>query len=214
MKQIISVCALLLCIGQAYSQDYPEPEFSNEVYFLEKGSSNKLIRLEKATSEMNTEQGTFSGAESSYSIEGGKSTVRITGGKDLSFIISKGTSRSSSPGMPSNSDSIMRANGVDPVMMQQFASMGDPAQAMTLYKCDVKNNERKIILQKTPGINPFGKHKMISSEKYTFSARKIRDGYWEFVIDKPLPRGEYAFTMMQGGMSGMGSVLIFAFGIQ
>jgi hypothetical protein len=52
-----------------------------------------------------------------------------------------------------------------------------------------------------------------SSEKYTFSARKIKEGYWELVVDKPLPKGEYAFTMMGMGTGMDGSTVIFAFGV-
>lgn len=42
--------------------------------------------------------------------------------------------------------------------------------------------------------------------------RKIRNGYWELVVDKSLPKGEYAFTVMSM-MSMDGAVTIFAFGI-
>jgi hypothetical protein len=75
--------------------------------------------------------------------------------------------------------------------------------------------KRKILMQKGPGAMPFGSKKMQSAEKYTFGVKKIQDGYWELVIDKTLPRGEYAFTMMAMGMGNMdGSVTIFSFGIQ
>jgi hypothetical protein len=72
---------------------------------------------------------------------------------------------------------------------------------------------RKVLLQKAPGMNPFGSHKLQSSEKYSFSARKIKEGYWELVVDKPLPKGEYAFTMMGMGMDAMGGTTLFAFGV-
>jgi hypothetical protein len=62
-------------------------------------------------------------------------------------------------------------------------------------------------------MNPFGSHKIQSSDKYTFSARKIRDGYWELVIDKPLPKGEYAFTATGMGMDVMNGTVLFAFGV-
>ena len=39
-----------------------------------------------------------------------------------------------------------------------------------------------------------------------------RDGYWELLVDKSLPKGEYAFTIMSM-MSMDGAVTIFAFGI-
>jgi hypothetical protein len=44
--------------------------------------------------------------------------------------------------------------------------------------------------------------------------KKIKDGYWELIIDKPLPSGEYAFSMMGMGMADAnGSHTVFAFGI-
>jgi len=44
--------------------------------------------------------------------------------------------------------------------------------------------------------------------------KKIREGYWELVIDKTLPKGEYAFSMMGMGMGNMdGSTTLFSFGI-
>ena len=61
----------------------------------------------------------------------------------------------------------------------------------------------------------FGGKKSQSSDKYTFSVRKIREGYWELVIDKPLPRGEFAFCMMGMGAGNMdGSTTLFAFAIE
>ncbi len=206
----------MIGIAGAYAQEYPEPEFSDEIYNLRKDSSYKLIRLEKATSEINTTQGVLKGAESSYSISGNKSPVRLERGEQFSFVYSTHSSGSSnSTGSSPRMDSMMKANGVDPSMMQNFASIGgDPTKTLTLYKLDVGKGERKIILQKSPGANPFGSHKLTSSEKYTFSIKKIRNGYLVFVVDKPLPKGEYAFTMNQGGMNMMGSVLIFAFGVE
>ena len=56
-------------------------------------------------------------------------------------------------------------------------------------------------MQKAGGA--FGGKKSQSSDKYTFSVKKIREGYWELVIDKPLPRGEYAFSMMSMGAGNM-----------
>jgi len=105
----------------------------------------------------------------------------------------------------------MRANGVDPSMMSR---MDDPSQKLTLYKMESAKGVRKVLLQKAPGMNPFGSHKLQSSDKYTFSAKKIKDGYWELVVDKPLPKGEYAFTMMGMGMDAMGGgTTLFAFGV-
>ncbi len=209
---------LLLCAGVTgvYAQQYPELEFSNEIYNLRKDTTYKLTRLEKATAEINTTQGMMKGVESSYTISGKKSSVRLEGREQFSFVYSTPSSNgsSNSTGTSPTLDSAMKANGVDPAMMQNFTSIGsDPTQNLTLYKMDVEKGERKIILQKSPGANPFGSHKIISSEKFTFSTKKIRNGYLVFIIDKPLPKGEYAFTINQGGMNMTGSVLIFAFGV-
>lgn len=196
------------------AQNYPDPEFSNEVYFLKKTDNNKLVRLEKESAKMNSSQGTFKGSEISYSFQGTRSSSRLESERSLSFVISTGTSGSSPVTASKSSDSAMAANGVDPNMFSGMMSqMNDPSKTFTLYKMDISKGERKIIIQKTPGINPFGSHKIQSSDKYTFSAKKIKDGYWEFIIDKKLPKGEYAFLMTVMGMGGMGDVIIFAFGV-
>jgi len=200
-------------VAQPDKTKYPEPEFSNEVYYLNKDNGSTLVRLEKGSSKMDTKtkMGGFGGSESGYSIDGTKSAVRLSSGNNLSFVFSTGSSSTTSSG---KSDSAMKANGIDPSMMSGMGGMTDPANRITLYKVDIEKGERKVLLQKNPGANPFGSHKMQSSDKYTFSAKKIRDGYWELVIDKPLPKGEYAFTMMDMGMSAMsGGTLLFAFGV-
>jgi uncharacterized protein YxeA len=211
MKKIAFSIQLLLFTGVVIAQTYPEPEFTNEVCYLKKDSSYKVIRLEKESSKMQTKNG-FGSSETSYSIDGEKSGMRINNGNNLSFIISSG-----SPGTTSSpkSDSAMRANGIDPSTIQQMGSMMDPANTITLYKTEPGKRERKIYLQKSGGGFLPGAHKQHSSDKYTFSVRKIRPGYLELVIDKPLPKGEYAFTMMNmmGGGAMDGSILLFAFAI-
>ena len=108
----------------------------------------------------------------------------------------------------------MRANGMDPAMMQGMTSMTDPSSTISLYKAESASGKRKILMMKTPGAMSFGNKKMQSSDKFTFSVKKIREGYWELVIDKPLPKGEYAFTLMGMGMASMdGSTTLFAFGV-
>lgn len=108
----------------------------------------------------------------------------------------------------------MRVNGVDPAMMSGYGTTMDPSSMITLYKVETDKGSRKILLMKSPGAMPFGSKKMKSSDKYTFSVKKIKDGYWELVVDKSLPKGEYAFSVMSMGMGNMdGSTLIFAFGI-
>jgi hypothetical protein len=202
----------MVFIGYGISaQTYPEPEFSNEVYFLKKDKDYSLVRLEKNSSKMESKTKIVGPSEQSYSIEGDKSPVRLTSGSNFSFVISKGSSQSSSS---PKSDSTMKANGVDPNMMEEMSMGGDPSQSITLYKVSPEKGIRKIYLVKVGGYFSMGKNKLQSSDKMTFSVKKIRSGYWELLIDKPLAKGEYAFTMMSMGMSGMdGSTLIFAFGV-
>jgi hypothetical protein len=194
---------------------YPEPEFSNEVYMYRKDSVTKLLRLEKGSSKMDTKikLGGMGGAENSYSIDGERSTVRLTSGNNLSFVFSTGVEqgKKNSPQM----DSVMRANGVDPSMMSMMQDgMMDPSKMITLYQADLDKNNRKVYLMKTGGAIPFASKKNKTSDKFSISVRKIRNGYWELMIDKTLPKGEYAFTVMGMGAANMdGSVTIFAFGI-
>lgn len=67
---------------------------------------------------------------------------------------------------------------------------------------------------KMPGAMSFGSKKMKSSDKRSFSVKKIRAGYWELVMDKPLTKGEYAFSMMTIGMGSMNAeTTTFSFGV-
>lgn len=214
MKYFSLVAVFLFGSFPVHSQAaYPDPEFSNEVYFYRKDSADKLLRLEKGSSKMENKakMAGFGGSESAYIMDGGKSTVRLGSNKDLSFIFSKGLSaRSSSP----QYDSMMRANGADPAMMQNMEAMMDPANTISLYQVESDKNQRKIVIQKNSGAMPFGSKKSKSSDKFTFSVKKIREGYWQLVIDKTLPRGEYIFSVVNMGMSNMdGSNLLFAFAI-
>lgn len=211
MKYFILPVALI-CSGFALcaQKNYPEPEFVNEVYYLKKDSVNSTIRLEKSSSRMETRNKAagFGGFESNYEIEGAKSPVRFSSGNDISFVFSTGASASA--GSTAQRDSMMRANGVDPSMME--SSMHDPTQTISLYKTETSKDKRKVLLQKNPGMMPFASKKMKSADKLTFSIRKIRSGYWELVIDKALTKGEYAFTMMNT-TDPNGGVWIFAFAI-
>lgn len=219
MKRIFLLFCGSIIAFLAWSQvdqtRYPEPEFSNEVYMYRKDSINKLLRLEKGSSKMDTKTklGGMAGAENSYSIDGDRSAVRLASGKDLSFVFSTGVEqgKKTSPQM----DSVMRANGVDPSMMSMMQDgMMDPSKMITLYQTDIDKNNRKVYLMKTGGAMPFASKKNKSSDKFSFSVRKIRNGYWELIIDKSLPKGEYAFTVMGMGMANMdGSVTLFAFAI-
>ncbi|MGF2411704.1 hypothetical protein [Ferruginibacter sp.] len=220
MRKSFLFIAMVLISLELFAQKYPEPEFSNEVYYLKKDSINTVIRLEKGTAKMEskTKLGGFGGSESGYELSDSKSAVRLKSGSNLSFVFSNGAGASSGSTTSSKErDSMMQANGMDPSMMQGMggmSSMNDPANSITLYKLDASSNKRKVLLQKNPGMMPFGSKKQRSSEKYTFSVKKIKEGYWELVIDKFLPKGEYAFTMMNMmNMTMGGETLLFAFGI-
>ena len=218
MKKCFFIAIAILALSpflfaQPDKTKYPEPEFSNEVCYLKKDSINTVVRLEKGSSKMETKtkMGGMGGSESGYVLDGEKSAVRLQRtGSNLSFIISKGgRGTASSP----QADSMMKANGMDPSSMSgMMGGMDDPSSTITLYKADSEKGKRKIYMQKIGGA--FGSHKMQSSDKYTFSVKKIREGYWELVIDKTLPKGEYAFSMMGMGMGNMdGSTTLFAFGV-
>jgi uncharacterized protein YxeA len=214
MKKIFLSLAAIIITCTVNAQKYPEPEFSNEVYYLKKDSVNSAERLEKNVSKMEskTKMGGLGGSESGYEMDGTKSTVRLPTGAKLSFIISTGASstKASSP-----ADSMMKASGMDPSMMSGMpGGMNDPASTITLYKTESEKGKRKILMQKNGGAMPFASKKTKSSDKYTFSVKKIREGYWELVIDKTLPKGEYAFSKMDmTAMSSGMSFLLFAFGI-
>ena len=112
---------------------------------------------------------------------------------------------------PAEKDSMLLAQGTDPSMMTGMSNYGsDPTTMISLYKVASTKGQRKIYTMKSGGAFSMGKNK--SSDKYTFSVKKIREGYWELVIDKSLPRGEYAFVVI-GGYSGGMDALLFAFGI-
>jgi hypothetical protein len=210
MKSILLFVAVACCNASLWAQ-YPEPEFSDEVCYLKKGDTPSLIRLDKESSKMDTKvkAAGFGGAENGYTIEGDKSSIRLNGGKGLSFVY---TTTPPSAQSSAAMDSAMRANGVDPALVEQFNNRSDPAKAIILYKVDVVKGSRKIYLMKSPGM--FGGKKNSSSDKYTFSARKIKEGYWELIIDKTLPAGEYAFSV-PGGMGSMdGSTVLYMFAIE
>ena len=156
--------------------------------------------------ETKTKMAGFGGSETSYSIDGEKSAVRITDATNLSFIFSTGNSQSGFV-----TDSMLKASGIDPASYKEMTKANDPASKITLYKVDVEKGKRKIYLQKGGGV---ANRKIQSSDKFTLSVKKVKEGYWVLMVDKPLPKGEYAFSMMDmtGGSGAMG-VLLFAFGV-
>ena len=213
MKTIILLVLLFGCVCILRAQKYPEPEFSNEVYFLKKDSVNLVIRLEKDHSKMENKN-KITSYEQSYQLDGDKSRIRLKSGRDLSFVFSTGpdTEKKGNPA----ADSVMRANGMDPSMMNGMGidmyGFKDPSSSIKLYKTDVAKGNRKIITMKAGG-GMFGASKQSSSDTYTFSVKKIRNGYWELLIDKPLPRGEYAFSIADAPSGMDQSATFFAFGV-
>jgi hypothetical protein len=208
LSVIMQCCSLLLM-----AQQYPEPEFSNEVYWLKKDNGFKITRLEKGSSKLESKVkfGGMGGSESSYTLDGEKSNVRIENNKNLSFVFSNGTASSKSS---SAADSMMAANGIDvSAMSNMMGSMNDPSKNIVLYKVEQSRGKRKILLQKNPGMSPFGSKKQKTGDKFTFSVKKIREGYWELVVDKSLSNGEYAFAMM-GSSNSDGSIVMFAFAVE
>jgi hypothetical protein len=202
-----------------HAQKYPQPEFSNEVYYLKKDSVNSVIRLEKGSSKMEskTKMGGLGGSEMGYEMSGEKSTVRLNKVNNFSFVFSTGASSGSSSSNAER-DSMMKANGMDPSVgqgMPSMSNMTDPANSIALYKVETGKGKRKILLQKSTGAMPFGNKKIKSSDKLTFSVKNVKESYWELVIDKPLSKGEYIFTLTNVmSMNGMnGDLLLFAFGV-
>jgi len=214
MKKYILIPMTFLSLYSVAQNNYPVPEFGNEVYWLQK-DSNKVVRLEKTTSKMDTKtkMGGMGGAENGYSVDGERSSVRLKTANNLSFVFSTATAsaQSSNP----SADSTMRANGIDPAMLQGMGSMTDPSNSITLYKVETGKGERKVLLMKTPGMLPFGSKKIKSSDKMGFSVKKVKEGYWELVIDKKLSSGEYIFVMTSMSAMGMatGGATLFAFGV-
>ncbi len=217
MKQLFFLISSFLIAIITIAQTYPDPEFLNEVYNLKNDSAYSLVRLEKANAkqlQQNRAVG-INGTEQGYSVDGTKSDIRFQSGSGLVFIFSNGASAAKSS---NKSDSLMRSNGIDPgSFANAISAYTDPDKNITLYKLETSKGIRKIITMKVPGMNPFGSHKVTSSDKYTFSTKKPKEGYWVFQIDKTLPRGEYAFALsaMLGGMgSNAGNnMLVYAFGI-
>lgn len=193
---------------------YPTPEFNNEINFLNKENMT-LVRLEKGNSKMEgkTKMGGMGGGEQGYTLEGSKSPVRIPGGKNLFFIFYTGsTSSHTTP----EADSMMQANGMDNPAMSGGMSgsmdmLNDPSRTTSLYNMHAEKGIRRVTVMAYGGMKLFGKPQK-ESIKYTLSIKKIKEGYYEMVVDKPLPKGEYVFTLLSMG-SMDGSTMLFAFGV-
>ncbi len=217
MKKVFLSGIAAIAMVTGYTQTYPEPEFTNDVYYLQKNDTGyTIVRLEKSTSTMDTKKklGGFGGSETEYTIDGSSAKVRVKTGATPSFVVSTGAGASKGSGSE-HSDSVMRANGVDPNLIQQaMGGMMDPATRFTLYKAETGGGQRIILIQKSHA-GPFASKKVQSSDKFSFSVKLIREGYWELIPDKSLPPGEYAFYALDptgGSTRGPGAIL-YAFGV-
>jgi hypothetical protein len=194
------------------AQDYPNPEFSNEVYAFRRDSS-RLTRLEKEYSEIinKGKMVGMGGSQTYYEIEKTASPRRFPEGAPYSFVFSTNGAGGSPFSRNSTSDSMLRANGMDP---EKIANMGmDPAQMVNLYRLEPEKGVRRLIIASNGGVfNPGKKTKQV--EKIPMSYKKVREGYFEMIPDKPLPKGEYAFVIHSTGMdAARGAASLYCFGV-
>ncbi len=223
----ISFFTILLCatpiflLAQKTTLTYPEPEFGKEVYGYKK-NNNELVRLEKETSTMKTKtkMGGFAGAQMAYEMQGKKSSVRFNGTENLTFVFQSGYGKKESVktesqvSMGADSLNMMGDNSMPamPDMSSMMDMMNDPAKTISLYEVALKDGKRKIVMQDSGGMTMFSK-KEKSNTKYSLSFKKVKEGYFEIVVDKRLPRGEYVFVNMNQGNSMDNSSTLFAFAI-
>jgi hypothetical protein len=214
MNVAVAMVAVLMstaAFAQNNSASYPEPEFMQEIYAFNKGGS-ALVKLEKESSKLETKTKAmgWGGSESAYNFKGDKSDVRFSSAQLPSFVFRMRQDFSSGKDMmknePTRNDtSHMNQNA------SQFTSMMDemmdPSKTIALYILDQRSGERALVMQSSPG--KFSK-KGKTSDKVVLSYRKIKEGYYEMVVDKPLPKGEYAFMNQMGGAS---QSTMFLFGV-
>jgi hypothetical protein len=200
---LISFVGSSICLFAQSS--YPVPDYSNEIYLVKKDTGITLMRLEKGSSkqEMKLKMMGMGGMDQGYTLEGETSTVHLPGGSNLVFILYTGAGAySSNP----EADSMMKANGIDPTMLSNPMGMMDPTQNITLYSMTATRGQRKAMLQ-SMGI--MGKSKKTAT-KYTLSVKKVKEGYYEMIVDKTLPKGEYTFVMASMSMDQQFSLFAFA----
>jgi hypothetical protein len=189
---LLAVCLFTFCSLSAQdNKQYPTPEFANEIYYFDK-STNSLVRLEKGSSGVKSKlrMGGFGGSENVFVMENEKSPVQIRDSVSLSFVYYTGDSE------PAGWEAVL-----------------DPSRTTSLYNAHPDQGSRKVVLQSSSGMMILGKTK--ESKKYTFSVRKIKPGYAEIVVDKPLKKGEYMFVVLGGFNINMdGSASLFAFEVE
>ncbi|MBC7873423.1 MAG: hypothetical protein H7Y01_05475 [Ferruginibacter sp.] len=205
-KILLTGCCLALSSIVLLAQDtYPVPEYANEIYLVKKDPGITLLRLEKGSSkqEMKMKMMGMGGMDQGYELEGDRSPVRLQGGSNLVFLLYTGSAGTST----AQSDSMMKANGMDPKTISEAMSMfTDPTKTTSLYDARPEKGKRRILLQ---SMGLLGKSKKTAT-KYTVSIKKIQDGYYEMMVDKTLPRGEYSFVLMSMSMDQSFSLFAFA----
>lgn len=210
MTKIVIILFSVLCSVVTYGQDYPNPEFNNEVYAFRKDSS-KLTRLEKQTATIENKNSVVNGYRQEYHVDAGQATVRLGNIDRYSFVFWTGVTSNGAPGIAAGSraDSLIRATGADPAMFNVNGM--NSSETFSLYRMDASKGRRTILLMKSGGY--FSK-KGGESEKFSTSTKKIREGYFELVVDKKLPPGEYAFVIRSQGMDAMrGGATLYCFGV-
>lgn len=197
-----------LLIAQNKQSAYPIPEYRNEIYLVKKDNATTLQRLEKGASkqEMKVKMMGMGGMDQGYELDGEKSSVRLANGSNLVFLFYPGGEQTNSTNP--ETDSMMKANGMDPSMMSNpMSAMMDPSQNISLYSMKGEKGKRKALLQ-SMGVMGMSKK---TATKYTLSIKKIKEGYYEMTVDKSLlPKGEYVFVMMNMSMDQSCSLFAFA----
>jgi len=215
MKNNFVICLFTLMCLVSFAQDSkqlpPEPEFILEVYAFDKQKIG-LVRLEKENSrlETKTKMGGFAGAEYVYNLGGEKSTVRFSSSQVPSFVFRYRGDNATATSYMNNSvlkDTLQKMGS----SVEQFNTMLDdvtnPVKTLSLYRLDVRKSGRALVFQSSGGAFSKGKK---ASDKLSVSFRLIRDGYYEIVVDKPLPKGEYCFLHAAVGLM---EPTFFAFGV-
>jgi len=207
---IVAVLMSASSFAQNDNANYPEPEYMQEIYAFNK-SANTLARLEKESSKLETKTKAmgWGGSESAYNFKGGKSDVRFSSAQLPSFVFRM--RQDYSGGMKNNkpvkNDTTHSNSNNMSQLTNMMDDMMDPSKTIALYILDERSGERALVMQSSGG--KFSK-KSKTSDKVVLSYRKIRDGYYEMVVDKPLPKGEYAFMNAMGAGS---ESTMFLFGV-
>jgi len=187
MKNLFILLVILGALQSLNAQTYPDLEYPNEVYAFQK-DSNRLTRLEKQISTLDTKMKRNS-VESCYWIDKERSTIRINNSSQFTFVFREDSEMSSTPGL-------------SPESSLSFHSI-------ELYKMEPSKGKRKIAMISS-NASP---QKFEQAESLPLNFQRISEGYYEFVIDKPLPRGEYAFVIKRND-SLTNEVVIFAIGVE